>query len=201
YVAATRAEKQLHLLACLGCDKDGELKRPSSHTLLARAWPVAEASFTAENAHAGPPTPAGKAGASGINRLPSGFRLPELPDPVRWEAATEGRDREEIEFSWAGETARHVGTLVHRWLQRMAQDELRGWDAKRIDSLVPLFRRELQRRGLLGGDAYPAAELIRSALKNTLVDERGAWVLGPHPEARSEYRLRVRSAEGMRTYI
>ena len=201
YVAATRAEKNLHLLACLGCDKDGELKRPSSHTLLSRAWPVAETSFTAENAHAEPPAAIGAASASRINRLPSGFRLPELPEPMRWDAPTEGRDREEIEFSWAGETARHVGTLVHRWLQRMAQDELRGWDAKRIDSLVGSFRRELQRRGVRGGDAYPAAELVRAALKNTLADDRGAWALGPHPEARNEYRLRVRTPEGTRTYI
>src|SRR3954467_10964576 len=50
YVAATRAEMRLHLLACLGCDKDGNLKRPSAHTLLSRAWNVAEGSFSAENA-------------------------------------------------------------------------------------------------------------------------------------------------------
>src|SRR5207253_3559946 len=48
YVAATRAENRLHLLACLGCDKDGNLKRPSAHTLLSRAWSVAEAHFNAE---------------------------------------------------------------------------------------------------------------------------------------------------------
>src|ERR1051325_11905401 len=48
YVAATRAEDRLHFLACLGCDKDGELKRPAAHTLLSRAWSVAEGSFNAE---------------------------------------------------------------------------------------------------------------------------------------------------------
>jgi len=200
YVAATRAEKQLHLLACLGCDKDGELKRPSARTLLSRAWNIAEPSFSVENALA-IPAAAAAARASTIRRLPSGFRMPDLPPGARWNASASARDDIAIEFSWAGETARHVGTVVHRWLQRMAQDELRGWDAKRIDSMVPVFRRELQRRGLRGGDAYPAAELVRSALKNTLADERGAWALGPHPEARTEYRLRVRTPEGTRTYI
>jgi hypothetical protein len=139
--------------------------------------------------------------ASTTNRLPDGFRAPEQPQALRWSASTEGRDDSRIEFSWAGETARHVGTVVHRWLQRMAQDELRGWDAKRVDSLAGMFRRELHRRGVRGGDAYPAAELVRAALKNTLADERGAWALGPHPEARNEYRLRVRTPEGMSTYI
>ena len=36
YVAATRAEQHLHLLACLGCDRDGELKNPAADTLLSR---------------------------------------------------------------------------------------------------------------------------------------------------------------------
>jgi ATP-dependent exoDNAse (exonuclease V) beta subunit len=29
-------------------------------------------------------------------------------------------------------------------------------------------------------------------LKNALADERGRWLLGPHPAAKSEYRLRNR---------
>ena len=37
YVAATRAENRLHLMACLGCDKDGELKKPIARSLLSRA--------------------------------------------------------------------------------------------------------------------------------------------------------------------
>jgi len=201
YVAATRAEKQLHLLACLGCDKGGELKRPAAHTLLSRAWSVAAGAFSVENALAAPASPAAAARASTINRLPAGFRAPAPPEGVRWTAPAQGREEMRIEFSWAGETARHVGTVVHRWLQRMAQDELRGWDAKRIDSLTGAYRRELERRGVRAGDAGPAAELVREALKNTIADERGAWALGPHPEARSEYRLRVRGPEGTRTYV
>src|SRR5687768_10073585 len=57
YVAATRAEQRLHLMACLGCDRDGELKRPAAHTLLSRAWSVAEPHFSAEAgaAHTGEP--------------------------------------------------------------------------------------------------------------------------------------------------
>ena len=61
-----------------------------------------------------------------LHRLPAGFALPKAPASVKWTAPDEGRQEEEIEFSWAGETARHVGTIVHRWLQRIADDELRG---------------------------------------------------------------------------
>ena len=94
----------------------------------------------------------------------------------------------QVEFSWAGETARHVGTVVHHWLQRIADDALKGWDAKRIEAERLRIEIELTRRGVKAADL--AAELVATALKNTLTDERGRWLLGPHPEAKSEYRLR-----------
>ena len=199
YVAATRAENRLHLLACLGCDKDGELKRPSAHTLLSCAWPVAQAHFHAE-LHIAQEVALPRE-ANSINRLAAAFQLPTLPHPAQWTTSPESRDERQLEFSWAGEAARHVGTVVHRWLQRIAQDELRGWNAKRIDALVPSFRRELQRRGVRNADAGVAAELVRTALTNTLDDERGCWVLSAHPQARSELRLRLKARRGMHTYI
>src|SRR5439155_7160 len=113
----------------------------------------------------------------------------------------EGRQEEEIEFSWAGETARHVGTIVHRWLQRIADDELRGWDAKSVDALKKRYSEELERRGVSNRDLKVSVELVTTALKNAISDERGRWVLGPHPEARSEHRIRVTSAAGASTYI
>jgi ATP-dependent helicase/nuclease subunit A len=200
YVAATRAERRLHLLACVKCDDHGDPKPPSAHTLLARAWPVAEEFFSEAPAEPARDAPEPEAIYS-INRLAHDFRAPLLPEPPRWTAPPEGREEDEIEFSWAGETARHVGTVVHRWLERMAEDELRGWNAKAIDGLRPGFLRELERRGIHRGDSRAAAELVASALKNSLSDERGRWVLGPHPEARSEQRLRIRNEGGVRTHV
>jgi ATP-dependent exoDNAse (exonuclease V) beta subunit len=113
----------------------------------------------------------------------------------------EGRQEEEIEFSWAGETARHVGTIVHRWLQRIAGDELRGWDAKRVDASKKRFAKELERRGVPLRDLKVSVELVTTALKNAISDERGRWILGPHLEARSEHRIRVTSAAGANTYV
>lgn len=200
YVAATRAENRLHLLACLGCDKDGELKRPIARSLLSRAWPVAERSFHAEGA-----APEAQAAIPQqidyVTRLGRGFQIPPVPGTVRWTAPPEGREEDEIEFSWAGETARHVGTVVHHWLQRIADDEIRGWEATRADALRPMFTRELGRRGIQRTHSKTAAELVAGALKNALSDERGRWLLGPHPEARSEHRLRMRGKDGVRSYV
>ena len=110
---------------------------------------------------------------------------------VRWQAPPEGHEEEHIEFSWAGETARHVGTVVHRWLQRIAEDALRGWNENRVRSLSTRFSRELERRGLPSAEATRSADLVATALNNSLTDERGRWLLGPHLEARNEYRLRA----------
>jgi ATP-dependent helicase/nuclease subunit A len=201
YVAATRAENGLHLLACLGCDKDGELKRPIARSLLARAWPVAEGFFHAGEAAAAPEETSDAAEIYSVNRLAPAFRSPASPEPVRWAAPPEGREETEIEFSWAKETARQVGIVAHHWLQRIAEDEMRGWDARRVDALRPTFSRQLERRGIQRVHVNAAAELVASALQNALADQRGCWLLGPHPEARSEHRLRMRGKDGLRTYV
>jgi ATP-dependent exoDNAse (exonuclease V) beta subunit len=124
-----------------------------------------------------------------------------LPEPARWTAPAEGREEAEIEFSWAGETARHVGTVVHHWLQRIADDAMRGWDAMRVDALHPVFTRQLERRGIQRSRSNEAADLVADALKNALDDNKGRWLLGPHPEARSEHRLRLRDEHGLRSYV
>jgi ATP-dependent exoDNAse (exonuclease V) beta subunit len=136
-----------------------------------------------------------------LHRLPTDFALPGAPASVKWSASEEGREEAEIEFSWAGETARHVGTVVHRWLQQIADDELRGWDSKRIDALRGRFAKELERLGVQPRDLKVSTELVSVALKNAASDERGRWVLGPHPEARTEHRIRVRGAVGTNTYV
>jgi ATP-dependent exoDNAse (exonuclease V) beta subunit len=200
YVAATRAKSRLHLLSCLECNADGELKKPIAHSLLERAWPVAAPFFSAPQRAPARQAPATQAIFT-ISRLARDFRRPALPAPATPAASSERREEERIEFSWAGETARHVGTVVHRWLQRIAEDELRGWDAKRVDALAQSFGRELRRRGVPTSSIDAAAQLVATALKNTLADDRGRWVLGAHPESRTEHRLRLRTNEGLRTFV
>ncbi len=203
YVAATRAEHRLHLLACTKCDEHGDLRHPHSRSLLARAWPVAEAHYAAmvpeqlamDFMHA-PRQP-----FTSLTRLDLDLDRILPPEPVRWKAPPEGSEEEQIEFSWAGETARHVGSVVHRWLQRMAEDELRGWDEKRVRGLSARFSKDLERRGVPRAEAMRSADLVATALTNPLTDERGRWLLGPHLEARNEYRLRARVQGRLRTYI
>jgi hypothetical protein len=66
---------------------------------------------------------------------------------VRWTSAAEGREEEEIELSWAGETARHVGSVVYHWLQCIDDDSMRGWDAARVETLRHSSRASLSAAG------------------------------------------------------
>ena len=191
YVAATRAESRLRLLGCVKVDEDGVVKMPSRRSLLGLAWgvlgdevklPAAVPAVEEKES-----LPAGE-----LRRLAPDFALPPLPDAKVWNSPEEGVEGESPPFDWAKETARHAGIVVHAWLQRIAEDELRGWDAKRVDALSAQFRKDLQRRGVAPADLDAAAGLVSTALKNALSDERGRWALGPHPVSRTEHRLRNR---------
>ena len=165
---------------------------PPKRSLLACAWPVAKSIF---EGFAAPEVDSNEINSKPIapfilKRLPAGWTPPAPPPAAAWTAPPEGREDMQIEFSWAGETARHVGTVVHAWLQQIAEVECKGWDAGRVESLRPALERDLRSRGVQSAGA--AAELVVTALKNALADERGQWLLGPHPVALNEHRLRSR---------
>lgn len=190
YVAATRARHRLHLLGCAKTDDAGALKPPNKRSLLAKGWFEAEGFFPAQVSNAGQEPPH-SIPPQILRRLPSGYAVPAPPPAAKWTAPPEGRaDEEQIAFDWAQEPARLAGIVVHAWLQRMAEDGLQGWDAARVEDLEPRVIRELNRLGMPPGDMPRASASVLKALKNTLADERGRWLLGPHPEAKSEYRIR-----------
>jgi len=202
YVAATRAKQRLHLLGDtrLSPDRDGEfeLKSPAGNALLGKLWPVVEPVY-AEAARCAVESsePLGheaEAEATAIDqslrRLVSGWQLPPPPAHAEWTPPRDtARAQEEIEFSWSGETARHVGSVVHRWLQRIAEDELKGWDAQRVAALRKTFGAALAARGVAEHDRDAAARRVAAALTHAVTDERGCWLLGPQQDSHNEFRL------------
>lgn len=190
YVAATRAASRLHLLGCIKRDNDGVAKLPAKRSLLRKVWAVASAHVGAAPPQR-MPDPAPLTPPQTFMRLAPGFAFPALPPAAQWQApAAAQQENEVIEFSWAGETARHVGTVVHRWLQRFADDALEGWTPARVEAMRPQLARVLERRGVSPAECGDAAVRVVRALAQTLQDERGRWVLGPRADARSEYRVR-----------
>jgi ATP-dependent exoDNAse (exonuclease V) beta subunit len=209
YVAATRAKRRLHLLgdARFPADEDGvrAIKAPGERALLSQLWPLVSpiygeaAARHVESAEApARPGTAENAIDQRLRRLATGWQPPAPPPRVRWTPPQEpARAQDEIEFSWVGETARHAGSVVHRWLQRIAEDGLAGWDQKRVQSLRKTFRDELVACGLPGDAVEAASGRVAATLTQSIADERGRWLLGPRPVANSELRLTGSGEDGI----
>jgi len=197
YVAATRARRQLHLLGAVGVsvDDSGErrIKAPSARSLLGRLWPVVAPEYETALLAAevsGATTTETLVIDQQLRRLSAGWQLPEPPAAAAWTPPPDpARAQDDLEFSWVGETARRIGSVVHRWLQRIADDGAAGWDAARIHALGPAIRLALAAQGVTEAELAEAAARAQQALVNCVSDERGRWVLGTQAEGRSELRL------------
>ncbi|MBN1237165.1 MAG: PD-(D/E)XK nuclease family protein, partial [Gammaproteobacteria bacterium] len=188
YVAATRARRRLHLI----CRLDPSADEPAARTLLAPIWRGVEPSFAAL---AGDDTVAEPTAEIAVQSV-----LKRLVRPADEHAEGDGAEAlpdliERPEFEWASQPAVHVGTLVHRYLQRFAVGGLDGWNVQRVRASTDAFRRELLLLGLDPGDAEEGAHRVARALEGVLEDPDGRWILGPRREARSELRLTLRSGD------
>lgn len=207
YVAATRAKKFLHLLGHVNGASDDHSNaaplKPLQGSLLQRLWPIVQPIYSAaatddamslnrdlENRTDN--SISATVISQSIFRLKTDWVLPGAPESVTWQ---ESRDRkqiqEEIEFSWASEMARHVGNVVHRWLQKIAEDEMYNWNAARIQGMREQFTWNLIAGGVSGDDQTMvyAVERIILALTNAIQDKRGQWILGSQPFAQNELRI------------
>jgi len=205
YVAATRAKRALHLFGHALLDEDGP-KEPDKRSLLARLWPAVRDTFeaaaapddnpAAASARATPTAQPPPPGAPpGLRRLAAGWQAPPAPPPVAARQAAEAAadvgpgDAYEIEFRWAGETARHVGTVVHRLLRLIARYGSERWQTGGGAFTARAIAAALGALGVPAAEHATATERVQDALRRTLADERGRWVLAPHTEGHSEYAL------------
>ncbi len=202
YVAATRAKRKLHLLATVKVKEATEkaeekISPPRARTLLASLWPVAGdvfaermgmAEFIQQTVASSIDADAGTQRSA--LRLLRSQRLPSMPASISF-AAPKLSDAPTavIDFEWAGETARHIGTVVHGFLQRIADEGLASWNRERIAAAAGMFDAELRRLGVASAELPVAAARVAEALIKTLDDERGRWVLADHSQAKSEWRL------------
>jgi ATP-dependent exoDNAse (exonuclease V) beta subunit len=188
YVAATRAKRRLHLLGHVAPSG-----KPEAGSLLAKLWPVVESEFSA--------APPGESGEPAAAPLPPpllrrvaadwrpefslrDYRHPGAPDRTAVQQA------EGLEFDWAGETARAVGVAVHENLCRMARQPSGQWTEARIAALTDAVVARLERLGVPEAERPAAAARVLDALRATLDDPQGRWILSPeHGESRSEWAL------------
>jgi ATP-dependent exoDNAse (exonuclease V) beta subunit len=182
YVACTRAKRRLWLSATLereaksDADTPSEVRAPRAGSLLHVLWPVAREEFLEIEGAADQDTTPAEPSPPTLKRLPAGWAMPE---PVEPQIAAAELELTHVEFDWAGETARRVGSLVHAELQRL--------DFKDLDSAA-LRAREAYHRRWLAAEGVPSSRLteavarVGAALQGVLSDERGQWILKVHPK-------------------
>ena len=102
------------------------------------------------------------------------------------------------DYQWAGQSAIHVGTVVHAWLQRISDQGLEGWTTNRILDLKPRFNQELELMGVDSKDLDQSTARVVRALLGVLEDPRGRWILDDHLEASSEFQITYLGIGGLR---
>ena len=176
YVACTRARRSLHLVGHVAADDDG-FSPPPAGSLLSRLWPKVEPDFVAAfDAHAAVDeadarTPTWLMPRRRVLRRP--WELPAVDAPLTTERKP--RNADPVDFYWVGTEAPIAGTLVHRWLHRIACGR-----AGRYEDVV--LRRTVTARWLreMGhpNDAEEAiAARVDAALQSMFDDETGRWLL------------------------
>jgi ATP-dependent exoDNAse (exonuclease V) beta subunit len=192
YVAVTRAKKRLHLLghAAVG----GDRPRPERGSFLEKLWPLVEKRFASLEA---PEVPALEQDRPemALRRLPADWRLPPLPaasDPgVTPVVQPSAAATHEGVMTLAPETeeGRHVGTLVHAWLERIADEGPQNWPVERVRAARADIAHDLGQLGIAADRLERAVEQVVLALERTLASERGRWILSGHRDARCELAL------------
>lgn len=186
YVAATRARKRLYLFGHVRMMEDGEMQMEPGSMLpiiRKRLTPDMIAGKKDNKELSSPPRP-----SLTLKRLPLSWNRPEPDELVtvksgRTDTASVAGD---IVFSWAGEAVRNLGTVVHRYLCRIANEGILGWSRERIVSERPQIKAILRQSGLNEAEAGKTAEKGIEVLCRAVADERGRWLLGDYPECRAE---------------
>ncbi|HEX6929926.1 MAG TPA: UvrD-helicase domain-containing protein [Gammaproteobacteria bacterium] len=195
YVGITRARRRVHLAGKARFSTvrgSMMLAPPRAGSLLELLWhlPDVRAAFESLPVPAEKQVPEKqKAQENLLRRLPAGWQPPAVePGPsLAVKSRGTGGDLEQVIYEWAGDRVRHVGTLVHRMLERMARDGLENWNNQRLHAL-PL-EPQLAALGLPEAECADAAGDARDILARVLESRHAQWVLARHEDARTEWAL------------
>lgn len=194
YVAATRAKRRLFIFGHTKLKPEGA-QPPLQGSLLSTLWPAVESIYTdasnqLEHQEESKTNTRGPTwlDVQGISRLPASWSSPVTLEPPL--AMRKGEDEEPVEYSWVGPSARHVGTLVHRLLESIVTFGVQYWSTVNSDIGRSNIRSELMSLGVGSADLDRSVDTVIEAVKRTVEDERGLWILDrDHQDSRCEFAL------------
>jgi ATP-dependent exoDNAse (exonuclease V) beta subunit len=192
YVALTRAKRSLHLFVHpIAKDIEGQrFYRAGGGTLLDNLWQALEPGIDEFIAVGAETVEVATAITQTRLRLPV-HMAPGQPPPdllARGELPPLGSDEDPIEFSWARQTARRIGTVVHEVLERFGRGPLPS--LTELPGLGARIHSRLEALGVEPERAREGTDVALRALTGMLGDQRGRWLFdATHREARSELAL------------
>lgn len=209
YVAATRSQRQLHLIASMQKNNDGELK-PVANSLLAALWPAVAKAFI-ETPEQAPVATMSKGldprqFKAQLQRLPSAayaqssVGLSPLQTPIT-KAHIDAGNAAATQSSPLGleNLYKDCGTLAHAYMELLAQRA--GLASSAVAAWHKPMRRWLMHLGHSESAAKQGADIVMAALQTTLARQAGQWVLQEHDQAASELSLMQASESGAKNHV
>ena len=190
YVAATRAERKLHLVGVANQNAKGEII-PTKNTYLDLLWSALGKGFEAAEL----PELTAKAEDGIANFTPFLIRLKQLQIPAELQLDNGAKIKpnkaqvKQSEPSLALNLAADAGSLVHLYMEMIANEGLENWPASRMDTSVQAIQFWLLQRGHAKNEVEKQALQIVSALKQTITSPDSAWILAPRVSLQTELSI------------
>ncbi|MCP3680926.1 MAG: UvrD-helicase domain-containing protein [Gammaproteobacteria bacterium] len=183
YVATTRAKKQLHLTAHFRAEKTDAA--PTADTLLYSLWPLVAQQFDSLMQPINNDEQTVIAYHPPLQRLPlQQFNDLPQPPPMEIEATTQPQS---IRFHSNQQAL--IGTVVHAILQQIATEGIDQWPDERLNHCRHSWQALLASSGLLHEQLATATDTVTLAIRQTLADERGRWLLQHYQHSEAEFAL------------
>jgi ATP-dependent exoDNAse (exonuclease V) beta subunit len=190
YVAATRAERKLHLVGIATQNAKGEIK-PTKNTYLDLLWNAVSHKFEATETTGNNPNIEDDI----ANFTPRLVRLkqPQIPAVLQLnKTITTAPNKLQAMQRLVLPTlnlASDAGTLAHYYMRMIANTGLEHWPANRMDACYSAMRFWLLQQGHPKNEVEKQVPLIIAALKKTISSPQGAWMLAPRPNLQAEFSI------------
>jgi len=205
YVAATRAERKLILLAKANQDDEtGEIKEPAGSSLLATFWQATESKFSF------PLEPQEESAqehlSQQLHRLKSDYST-QYPNSIQWQVTQQLNAHESDnvsdeedwvddgeqentnssrQFDWATNAATGVGTVLHQWLQYNSKNVL---NVEINDQQLSSWRTELISLRVPEAQIGYAVRNLKQAIENIQNDQAAHFIFQSYDIEQNEYAL------------
>jgi len=200
YVGATRAVKQLRLLANVSRRDEGndEMKPPSENSLLHSLWPQVKEQMLIIESSDSAATKTQKVTTT-LSRLPSDWQTPDFSHGslLAEYRGHEFRGNDDLDTEKDLQTNESVNEVscLKNVLMNLCQLGSHYWIQAAPNALQNLLANQLQRFGLTNDS--PSANKLTQQLQRVLADQQGCWLLdSSHHQSRTNWQLNERITSG-----